>query len=619
MKKGDLKSKRAQVTLFVLIGIVIVLAILLYFGLKGTFFGVSLPKNMKPVYDSYTDCIEDITREGVFILGQQGGYIDVPDFVPGSSYRPFSSQLDFFGQPVVYWMYVSGNNIVKEQIPTKENMQTELEDYVRERLDTCKFKEYEQQGYGIFVEDGAVEVQIKDSEVILNAKNPMTIYYENDTARINEHTIKLDIRLGKLYEQAKELYNYEKSEIFLEKYALDVLRLYAPVDGVDLSCTPRVFVDEEITEELKKGLTANINFLKVKGSYYELKDKDSEYFVVNPGFSVDTNVNFLYDPTWPTRVEIYGDRVAKPVGLQEGLSMLGFCYVPYHLVYDVNFPVLIQFWEGDFFFQFPVSVIIDKNYAREALPPMFEAESLESEVCKYKNQKMKIYTYDSELKPTPARIQFKCLNSQCEIGQSTIKAEGALYEGFVPECVNGFIIANAEGFAETKYQISTNEETVADILLLRKYEMPLDLGDIKGNAVVTFSGSDYSATVLYPEMKTVELVEDYYNISVFAYSDSSLTVKGIQESKCVDVPVQGVGNLLGLTEEKCQDINIPNMEVDTALIGGGKNKEYITEDILKRSSELNINVPIYNAPDTIEALQDNYALVEDSAIYLEFE
>jgi len=301
------------------------------------------------------------------------------------------------------------------------------------------------------------------------------------------------------------------------------------------------------------------------------------------------------------------------------LSMLGFCYVPYHLVYDVNFPVLIQFWEGDFLFQFPVSVIIDKNYAREALPPMFEAESIESEVCRYKNQNVKVYTYDSELNPVQARIQFKCLNSQCEIGQTRKTPLGAVYEGPMPECVNGFIIASAEGFSEKKFQISTNQETTANIILKRKYEMPLDLGNIRGNAVITFTGEDYSTTILYPETKTVELVEDYYNVSVFVYSDSSLTVKGVQESKCVDVPVQGIGNLFGLTEEKCQDINIPDMEVDTALVGGGKNIEYITEDILKRSNELNINVPIYNAPDTIEALQDNYALVEDSTIYLEFE
>ncbi len=574
---------------------------------------------MKPVYDSYTDCLRSITSEGVYLLGQQGGYIEIPDFVPGSSYRPFSSQLDFMGQPIAYWMYVSGNNIVREQVPTKKHMKMELENYVSDRLDQCKFTDFEAEGYNVYLEEGDVEIEIKDSSVILTAKNPITIYYEEDTARINEHKVKLNVRLGKLYDQAKQIYDYEMSETFLEKYALDVLRLHVPVDGVDLQCTPKVFIDEEIKENITKGLTANMNYLKIKGNYYKLKNKENEYFVVNPGFKTDTNANFIYDPNWPTRIEIYGDRVAQPVGLQEGLSILGFCYVPYHLVYDINFPVLIQLWEGDFFFQFPVSVIIDKNYARNALPPMFESETLDNEVCKFKNQKVKVFTYDSELNPLPARIQFKCLDSKCEIGKSTIRSGDAVYEGFMPECINGFIVASAEGYADTKYQISTNRESTADIILPKIYEIPLDLGNLPGDAVITFRGEKHSTTVLYPQMKTAELVEDYYNVSISVYTNSTLTVKGISEQKCVDVPADGIGSLFGLTKESCQDIEIPDMKVETALIGGGKTQDYMTEDILKRSNKLNIQVPIFNKPQTIDDLQEIYVIVEDSPIYLSFQ
>lgn len=619
MIKSGVSNKKAQLTLFIFITIVIVLAIILFFVFRGSFLGSSIPQNMRPVYDSYLDCLEDITEDGVYILGQQGGYIEVPEFVPGSSYRPFSNQLEFMGHPVVYWMYISGNNIIKEQIPTKEDMEAELETYVQDRLDLCKFTDYEVQGYAVFIEEGDVNVKIKDSSVTLNAENPLTIYFGNDTVIVNKHNVDLDIRLGKMYDQAKELYNYEKTETFLEKYSIDTLRLYAPVDGVELGCTPIIFNDEEIRENLTKGLTANINSLKVKGSYYKLTDEENKYFVVNPGFKTDTNVNFIYDPSWPTRIEIYGDRVAKPIGLQEGLSMLGFCYVPYHLVYDVNFPVLIQFWENDFFFQFPVSVIIEKNYAREALPPMYEAESIESEVCKYKNQNVKVYTYDSNLNPLPSRLQFRCLNSQCEIGQSKFSGTNAIYEGPMPECINGFIVASAEGYAETKHQISTNQETSADIILPKIYKMPLDLGNVPGSAVITFSGEKHSTTVLYPDMKEAGLIEDYYNVSVFVYTDTKLTVQGISDQKCVDVPVEGIGGLFGLTEERCQEINIPDMEIESALIGGGKTQDYMTEDTLKKSRELNIEIPIFNEPQTIEDIQQNYVIVEDSPVYLSFE
>jgi len=618
MIKKEALTRRAQVTIFVIVAIVIVLMIVLFFMYKDYLFQDNIPKNMRPVYDSYLDCLEDISTEGVYILGQQGGHIDVPEFVPGSAYRPFSSHLDFFGQPVPYWMYVSGNNILEEQVPTKGEMKLELEKYIKDRVDLCSFQEYEVQGYGVMIERGDVEVNIKDSSVEVLARNPVTIYFENDSVRVNQHKVEVDIRLGKLYDQAKELYNYEKTDMFLEKYTIDVMRLYTPVDGVELQCTPIVFNDFEIRKNLTQGLVSNINFLKVKGSYYELSRKESEYFVVDPGFKTDTQVNFIYDPSWPTRVEVYGEKTAKPVGLQEGLSMLGFCYVPYHLVYDINYPVLIQFWEGDFFFQFPVSVIIEKNYAREALPPMEGGGEISSEVCKFKNQRMRIYTYDSQLNPLPARLQFKCLNSQCELGESKMVAGNAIYDGQVPECLNGFIVATAPGYAETKYQVSTNVDTAADVLLAKKYKIGMDLGNIGGNAVVTFSGEKYTTTVLYPETREVELIEDLYNISVYVYKETSLKLQGYDDKKCVDAPVDGVGSLFGLTQEKCFDINIPEMEIDSALIGGGKTEDYFTEDQLRRSRQINLNVPKFFEPNKIEDIQANYILLEESPVYISF-
>jgi hypothetical protein len=615
--KGE-RIKRGQLTIMILVAILIVAVIILFFYFSRVSVERRIPHNMRPVYDSYLDCLEGVTRDGVYLLGFQGGYIDVPDFVGGSSYRPFSNQLDFMGFGVPYWLYVSGNNILSEQIPSKGQMELELENYIRERLEICNFRDYEVQGFGVYVESGDVEVKIRDSSVDVIARNPLNIYFENDSVRVSEHNIKLNVRLGKIYDMAKKLYEYEKSEMFLEEYAIDVLRLYAPVDGVELGCKPISFSDGEIKSDLKKGFSANMNSLKVEGSYYELNKKDNEYFVVEPGFSSDVNVNFLYNPLWPSRIEIYGDRMAQPVGMQEGLSILGFCYVPYHLVYDVNFPVLVQFWEDDFFFQFPLAVIIEKNYKREALPLMFDDVSLESEVCKYKNQDLRVYTYDGDFNPVSATLQFSCLDSLCYLGESKIAGSSAVYDGDAPGCVNGFVIATSEGYAQSKQMVSTNVESEVNLILKKIYSISLDLGDIKGNsAVIYFKGEDYATSVNYPDSKKIDLVEDFYNVSVFVYSDSSLKFEGINERICVDVPV--FGGLGGVTEEKCNDVNIPSMDVDYALVGGGNNVEYVTEDILKRKSKLNLEVELFSNPESLEDLEKNNVLLEDSVVYISYD
>ncbi len=610
-------SKKGQVTIFIIIAIVIVGGLISYFVLRDRVFVEQIPQNMRPVYDYYLSCLEETSKQGIHLLGEQGGYIEVPDFVQGSQYMPFSSQLDFLGQPVPYWMYVSGNNLLKEQVPERSGMQIQLENYIEERVSDCDFSDFEIQGYDIYIGGGKVETNIKEKNVKIKLNNKVTIFYEGESVVISNHELLLDSKLGKFYDLALKVYNFEKENMFLEDYALDIMRLYAPVTGTEISCSPKIFVDEEIRKDLYLALEANIPALKLKGNYYDLASRDSEYFVTDIGEDVDENVNFAYSSNWPSRIEIYGDKVVKPIGLQEGLGLLGFCYVPYQLIYDINFPVLIQFYDEEEIFQFPIGVVISKNKAREALSANV-GSLIESPVCEYKNQLVEIYTYDVNLEPVEARIQFKCLNSYCDIGE-TSSVEGEAYvNAELPQCVNGFIIASAEGYADAKYQISTNEERTADIILSKKYNVSLDLGNV-GQAMITFSGEDYSTTVLYPEGDSVELIEGLYNISVHAYKNSSLKFPAVNKRECVDVPASGLGGFFGLEKEKCYDINIPEAEVGFALVGGGKNQDYFSEDLLRNSRELNINVPLFGIPTSFDEMHENQIKAEEELIFLEFE
>ena len=612
------KKRKGQVTIFIILAVLIIGGIVAYFLLRSS-EASSLPKNMQPVYDYYKSCLQRHTEQGIALLGEQAGYIyvDKLGFVPGSSYMPFSSQLDFFGQPVPYWMYVSGNNILAKQKPTLTSMQTELEQYVEDNFDNCDFSDFYSQGYDIsFADSATVDVKINDGSVDVSVNAPFKISLENQTATVGQHAFSVTSKLGKFYKLASQVFDYEMANSFLENYSLDVMRLYAPVDGTDLGCTPKVFVKDNIKKDLVNALSANVASLRLKGNYYTLSDKVNKYFITDIGKNVDEQVNFIYSPTWPTNIEIYGDDVAKPVGLEAGMGILGFCYVPYHFVYDIDFPVLVQFYDNNELFQFPISVVISKNQAREAILGG-TPESTESEICKYKNQEMKISTYDLDLNPVESRLRFKCLDSQCDLGSSNLESGEAIFTGGVPQCVNGFILASADGYADAKKQVSTNSETTTSVVLKKLYNVSLNLGTVD-SALVTFKADDYSTTVFYPETKNVQLVESYYNVSVFVYRNSSLTFPGTTDRKCVTVPSSGVGGVFGLKEEKCFDINIPSSSIDSAVVGGGKTEEYITQGQLSDSKELNINVPLFPTPKNLEELQSVYTQAEDATVYLEF-
>ena len=157
-KIGD---KKAQITIFIILAIIIVAGIGIYFAVKGGLFEQNLPAELEPVYSYYLSCIEAETFTGASILGQQGGYISQPEFSPGSQYMPFSSQLNFLGIGVPYWYYISGNGVIKEQMPSKEKMQSDLNDFLDERILECNFEQFEEHGMifsGINPDSSLVEI-----------------------------------------------------------------------------------------------------------------------------------------------------------------------------------------------------------------------------------------------------------------------------------------------------------------------------------------------------------------------------------------------------------------------------------------------------------------------------
>ena len=92
MQKG--LNKRAQITVFIILAIVIIGAIAGYFLVKKPFVA-SVPPALAPAYNYYISCVEGIAKTGADIMARQGGYLELPEFKAGTTYAPFSSELGF--------------------------------------------------------------------------------------------------------------------------------------------------------------------------------------------------------------------------------------------------------------------------------------------------------------------------------------------------------------------------------------------------------------------------------------------------------------------------------------------------------------------------------------------
>ena len=615
------EKKRGQLTIFIIIAIAIVGSAVLFFAFRGNLFNVAnIPPNMQPIYNSFLNCIQDSASTGISVLGSQGGHIQLPDFSPGSAYMPFSSQLDFLGNPIPYWHYVSGNNIEKTQMPSKTIMQNQLGEFIDGRIRNCRFDAYYDEGFQIFIGEPKTSVTIGADSVDVLVDAEMSISKGNETAVVRNHKIILESELGDLYNSAVKIYNYEQSSMFLENYGVDILRLYAPVDGVELKCSPSVWNANEIFEKLKEAIESNTLAIKTKSGVFS-ENAGDKYFV--SGVSVPHDVRFLNSRNWSSAFEVAPSEGAflssSPVGTQPGLGALGFCYVPYHFVYGMKYPVLVQVSGKKETFQFPVAVVIQGNVPRKAMEDSTAIQVLIPELCEQKNAIAEVSTFDENLNPINANISYSCAGTECFIGETS---SGKISAAF-PQCVNGFVIAKSGGFEETKQLYSVVENANVNIFMNRIYSKEVDLKidgkDSNEQASITFSSDrGNSKTVVYPSQKNVELSEGQYEVQVYIYRNSSLTIGAKTVEQCVDVPQTGVGGFFGFSQEKCFNIDFPAQIISNALAGGGKQNYYVLESELKNSNILEINADGLPLPNSIEQLQQNYILLEDRGLKINF-
>jgi hypothetical protein len=603
-------NKKGQVTIFIIIAIIIVAGVVGFLLLIQNVKITQIPASIQPFYNSFLSCLEDKTNVGISVLESQAGYIELPQFEPGNAHMPFSSQLNLFGNPIPYWYYVSGNNIQKEQIPSQSDMEKSLANFIDEKIRECNYDSYYQSGFDITQGEPTASVSIKNNNVDVKLNMDLRITKGEDTVLAENHKAIVKSNLGMLYNSAKTIYNKEQKELFLENYGVDILRLYAPVDGVDLSCSPETWNAEDVFSQLKDAIETNTLALSTQTP----TTQNQKYFFVNTGTSA--GARFINSQNWSNSMEVLPSQgallIAKPVGNQPGLGILGFCYVTYHFVYNIKYPVLVQVYTGDEIFQFPMAVVIQGNKPRVALNST--AGAVTSQLCNYKNTLTTIETFDTSMNPVDSDISYECFGENCDMGKTN---SGRLTTGF-PQCVNGYVIAKANGFKETKYLYSTIQEGSATIIMDKLYPLNINLKlggtSYNNKAIIYFDSATDPKTVSYPDQRTVQLGEGEYNISVYIYKNSSIQLQQTTQKECTTVPSSGIGGFFGLTEKKCFDVTIPSQLISSVLSGGGKQYVYFFEDDLRNSNTLEIGADALAIPKTIEQLQDSYALFESKGL-----
>src|SRR3989344_2661852 len=119
-------EKRGQLSIYVIIGILILASVLLTLYLKPTNTlketitkSTSIPAEIQDLEANIQGCLEQVTQEAINLISIQGGYLQLEEPVPNIM-EPFSNSIATIpgGIPTAYWYHQQANGIAEEKIPT---------------------------------------------------------------------------------------------------------------------------------------------------------------------------------------------------------------------------------------------------------------------------------------------------------------------------------------------------------------------------------------------------------------------------------------------------------------------------------------------------------------------
>ncbi len=482
-------SKKGQVTIFIIVGIILlVTAAALFFIFRETVTErltaegepviAQVPVEFQPIKSYTENCLTDVGKRGLLVLGEQGGYI-YPNLVGqySSSDPTDADGLDLEPLKVPYWHYNKepnkGNKIVFSSLQPKlyakddpeMSIEAQLARFVNERIDECldDYRPFLTQGYSVEAFPPDATVKVSDESVNFWLKMDVSAKRGEAKQELEQFYVRIPLKLKQYYEVAEQITKAEQNYSFLERQGLDLIAVYSGVDSEKLPPTeawrfdliPTAFWTElNVKEKVTSLLISQVPLLRYLGSsnFYrydyqhtpgaivdlqDLYQKNYDNTILPLEGAEDVQVSFDYFG-WEPFVDL-NDKAGnvEPRKVSVSYSVVLFNTQQYYTTYDLSYPVLItirnpQAFNGEGFqFVFGLEANIRNNEIAEAdqvaLPPVARADrSLVCDEDKRNTQLLKTVIVDSFTKePLPSvQIGFSIPNQDdCIIGVTDKEGE----------------------------------------------------------------------------------------------------------------------------------------------------------------------------------------------------
>lgn len=204
-------NKRAQITLIIIFGIVLLVILTLFLGLKSNFLSLEKEKEyitseqFQLVANDIEECLAITSSEGLYYIAHHGAQYPVLK----DSALVFSTVF-FLNDQIPYFYF---NN--ETTVPTIKDVENALSTYIKEAAPNClNIKRFEEQGFSIKYKDPIISTKIYDKSVKVKLRFPIWIEKEETTIKIDEFDTSIDSNIKKLLMVSKEIVEiYHKNKM----------------------------------------------------------------------------------------------------------------------------------------------------------------------------------------------------------------------------------------------------------------------------------------------------------------------------------------------------------------------------------------------------------------------
>lgn len=225
-------DQRGQLTLFIFLGFLllgVVLAISYVSWVKPE--SLLIPSSENDALQMFVQqCLEQTTRQGLIILGAQGGVLD-PQFA-----RQFQT-IPFYDFNRTYF-YVGGDEERNEEvqhIPTKKEMEQQLASWIEQELPSCLADLPSFQNQGLAIRSGKIRVHptIQDDLVRVKAGVSLIAQEEGKEMRLDTIQIEIPVSLGTMLSLSEKVVQQQVEDDPL--LCLTCLHRLSRASGIDLT------------------------------------------------------------------------------------------------------------------------------------------------------------------------------------------------------------------------------------------------------------------------------------------------------------------------------------------------------------------------------------------------